>query len=382
MQRELLGGVLLLRGFWSPVLRGHEDTGQGQQESPLLCCKATEKCPFHPLFDDTFTERVTGRKYHSGRNDILSRLARAATMTAVFIWMVVLCVQWSIVHGASCKSPLIVAQTGPDAACNGGNMHYWPTNYSADQCHGWEARDWAWRRHKNSANNMRCTGNGTFSFVQYPETLDCSGEGTVKTISMQCKQDIPPVLHTKGIDLNCCDHPEACIVDNPEVSVQGSYIYLNGEPCDGQKNSGSKRDEPSGRPCQGTWFALDLTVAGVQATAAAIIVLVLGLLGAALYGYKHGWNNVVWKVRNPMGEAPIAGLPRWQPKANPFDSRSNPLTPDAAACVVLSAYETLLHLLIRCLCWKVCHRVADRQGWAAVDAGGDARNDQGRRQGK
>lgn len=163
-------------------------------------------------------------------------------------------------------------------------MHYWPTNYSADQCHGWEARDWAWRRHKNSANNMRCTGNGTFSFVQYPETLDCSGEGTVKTISMQCKQDIPPVLHTKGIDLNCCDHPEACIVDNPEVSVQGSYIYLNGEPCDGQKNSGSKR-----------------------ATAAAIIVLVLGLLGAALYGYKHGWNNVVWKWMQGETHATIKG---------------------------------------------------------------------------
>lgn len=46
MQRELLGGVLLLRGFWSPVLRGHEDTGQGQQESPLLCCKATEVFQF------------------------------------------------------------------------------------------------------------------------------------------------------------------------------------------------------------------------------------------------------------------------------------------------------------------------------------------------
>jgi hypothetical protein len=138
----------------------------------------------------------------------------------------------------SCLSPLVALQTGQDSSCGGGNIHLWPVAYGSEDCHGWTAVDTSGRVHENSANNIRCNGDGTFSFVQYAGTLTCAGgqAGVTKTYSPDiCQQDIPPTLFTKAIDLTCCNAPgsSACTTGLPSVSVQNadSNIFLNGQVC-------------------------------------------------------------------------------------------------------------------------------------------------------
>jgi hypothetical protein len=77
-------------------------------------------------------------------------------------------------------------------------------------CHGWRAVDTTGREHDNSANDIKCNPDGSFSFVQFAGGLDCSGSGVLKTYEVNsCKQDIPPSLYTIAFDLTCCSAPDS-----------------------------------------------------------------------------------------------------------------------------------------------------------------------------
>lgn len=70
-----------------------------------------------------------------------------------------------------CTFPLVMLQTGKDSECGGGNIHAWPVGMDSDDCHGWAAYDTEGKLHENSANNITCNPDGTFSFTQFAGTL-------------------------------------------------------------------------------------------------------------------------------------------------------------------------------------------------------------------
>jgi interferon gamma-inducible protein 30 len=128
-----------------------------------------------------------------------------------------------------CSTTLVTVQTGSDSSCAGGNQHTWPTGYLPTQCHGWEAIDDSGKNHANSANNMRCNSDGSFSFTQFAGNLDCSGTGVDKTMTATCEQDIPPTLYSVLAGDDC-----GSFSGQPGVT-QGdteNTIYLDGELCD------------------------------------------------------------------------------------------------------------------------------------------------------
>ncbi len=134
----------------------------------------------------------------------------------------------------ACVSPVVWLRTGPDPGCAGQNTHAWPVGMNASDCHGWRAVDNTGRAHDNSANDIRCNADGSFSFVQFPGNLDCAGTGTQKDYLLNaCEQDTPPSLFTVAFDLICCSDPAdpACKTEVPSVSAAGGSVYLNGEAC-------------------------------------------------------------------------------------------------------------------------------------------------------
>ena len=135
---------------------------------------------------------------------------------------------------ARCGAPLVRLRTGPDPACGGGNEHRWPVGMPASACHGWRAVDTSGREHDDSANNIRCNPDGSFSFTQFAGNLNCAGSGVTKTYRLNsCQQDTPPTLYTMAIDLTCCTSPSdpACAPGNPSVTVPGGTVFLNGSAC-------------------------------------------------------------------------------------------------------------------------------------------------------
>jgi hypothetical protein len=137
----------------------------------------------------------------------------------------------------SCAAPLVTIQTGSSSSCTGGNIHAWPVGLQATDCHGWRGVDNLGDEHDNSANNIRCNGDGSFSFDQHAGTLSCNNPNPVtKTFRSdgQCKQDIPPSLYSIPLDLSCCTAPgsAACTTGTPSVGGGlSSSIYLNSKTC-------------------------------------------------------------------------------------------------------------------------------------------------------
>jgi hypothetical protein len=135
---------------------------------------------------------------------------------------------------SACVFPLVTLRTGPASDCSGQNAHRWPVGMAATDCHGWKAIDTSGKEHNNSANQIACNADGSFSFVQYAGVLDCSGTGTLKTYVLNvCAQDTPPSLYTVAEDLTCCVDPNsaACSKGVPTVDVPGASIYLNNQHC-------------------------------------------------------------------------------------------------------------------------------------------------------
>lgn len=134
----------------------------------------------------------------------------------------------------ACTFPLVTLRTGSDTACSGGNTHAWPIGMAATACHGWRAVDTTGREHDNSANDIKCNPDGSFSFVQFAGNLECTGTGVLKTYMVNaCQRDVPPTLYTVAIDLTCCSDPAAagCRSGVPSVSVAGGSIFLNSLRC-------------------------------------------------------------------------------------------------------------------------------------------------------
>jgi hypothetical protein len=101
-------------------------------------------------------------------------------------------------------------------------------------CHGWRAVDTTGRQHDNSANAIRCNGDGSFSFTQFAGSLNCTGSGVTKSYRLNvCEQDTPPTLYTMALDLTCCTSPNspACTSARPSVSAPGATIFLDGAVC-------------------------------------------------------------------------------------------------------------------------------------------------------
>ena len=136
------------------------------------------------------------------------------------------------IPASECAYPLVSLQTGPGDDCSGGNIHMWPVGMLASDCHGWSAEDNSGEEHLNSAAEITCHEDGSFSFVQYAGNLDCSGEGVLKTYyPNECEQDIPPTLYTMAVDLSCCAAPESCTAAVPTVEQPNAGIYKNGSLC-------------------------------------------------------------------------------------------------------------------------------------------------------
>lgn len=134
----------------------------------------------------------------------------------------------------ACSAPLVILRTGTDSGCGGVNEHRWPIGLAAADCHGWRATDTKGDLHDNSANQVKCNSDGTFTFTQFPGNLNCTGTGTVKTYTLnKCEQDTPPMLYTVAVDLTCCSNPTsaACKTGTPSVAASGSTITLNGKSC-------------------------------------------------------------------------------------------------------------------------------------------------------
>ncbi len=137
------------------------------------------------------------------------------------------------IAASACASPVVWLRTGSDSACGGGNTHAWPVGLKASDCHGWQAVGGG-RTHDNSANDIRCNADGSFSFVQFAGNLNCSGTGTLKNYTLNvCEQDIPPSLYTVAFDTTCCARPTdaACKTAVPSVGVPGGIVFLNGGRC-------------------------------------------------------------------------------------------------------------------------------------------------------
>ena len=134
-----------------------------------------------------------------------------------------------------CFAPLASLSTGPDSACGGGGIHNFPLGLYPPDCHGWRAVDPNGEAHDNSANAIGCNFDGSFSFTQFAGSIDCTGNGTVKSYALNhCEQDSPPSLYSVATNLTCCSEPdsEACVVGAPSVSQAGATIYLNGVLCE------------------------------------------------------------------------------------------------------------------------------------------------------
>lgn len=130
----------------------------------------------------------------------------------------------------SCTFPLVSIQTGSDSSCKGGGIHTYPIGMPTAGCHGWRSTDTTGREHDNSANDIRCNGDGTFSFVQFAGNLACTGTGVRKIFTPNsCQQDIPPTLFSVPTDLTCCTTPGSagCKSGIPTVGVPGASIFLD-----------------------------------------------------------------------------------------------------------------------------------------------------------
>lgn len=138
---------------------------------------------------------------------------------------------------AQCTAQLVTSQTGSGSSCSGGSKHLWPIGMAAKDCHGWVAVDNDGKEHLNSANQIQCNPDGSVSFVQFANSLDCTeivGAGVAKSFKVgTCEQDIPPTLYTTGIDTACCTDPAAagCVTGSPSALDGKATIYLNGKKC-------------------------------------------------------------------------------------------------------------------------------------------------------
>lgn len=140
---------------------------------------------------------------------------------------------------ADCSAKLVQVQTGSDATCAGGSIHSWPLGLDADSCHAWSAVDSSGRKHYNSANNITCNADGSFSFTQFANSMNCDSPLGAHWKSYRindCETDTPPTLHSMGLDFTCCSDPDSpgCKSGVPSVGIEGAEIYLNGELCDPQ----------------------------------------------------------------------------------------------------------------------------------------------------
>lgn len=110
---------------------------------------------------------------------------------------------------ADCTAMLAATQSTEDSSCAIAldAEHKWPVGGSLNHCHGWAWTDTSGRVHYNSARNIQCSRDGpSMTYLQYPNTLNCSGIGHPKKHSLnQCTQGVRPSrLYDRATDLSCC----------------------------------------------------------------------------------------------------------------------------------------------------------------------------------
>eukprot|EP00658_Telonema_sp_P-2_P069462 TRINITY_DN5872_c0_g1_i5.p1 TRINITY_DN5872_c0_g1~~TRINITY_DN5872_c0_g1_i5.p1 ORF type:complete len:307 (+),score=68.11 TRINITY_DN5872_c0_g1_i5:306-1226(+) len=115
---------------------------------------------------------------------------------------------------ANCTANLAATQSTKDNTCpTSSNQHLWPIDGAASDCHGWAATDSTGRQHYNSADQIKCSCDGTsMTYSQYPGVLDCSGTANPKSFQLnQCVQGTPPSLWDTATDLSCCVPMDDCV---------------------------------------------------------------------------------------------------------------------------------------------------------------------------
>jgi len=200
-------------------------------------------------------------------------------------------VQGSLVD---CGGELLAATwSGADSTCanaNGEDAHLWPLSYGASDCHGWRAVAVSdGREHDNSANNIRCSEDGTkMLYDQYAGNLDCQGTKVEKEFVFgECHQGIPPTLHDTALDLSCCTDPTgaacAALGSVPGVvsaATTDESIWKNGAECSTVTTAAPTTEAPTteaptteapesisaGRPRGQAGWALSVLMAAILST--------------------------------------------------------------------------------------------------------------------
>jgi len=174
------------------------------------------------------------------------------------------------VASVDCSAPIVTLKTGTNSACAGSSAqtHEWPLYANTSVCHGWQDVDNAGATHDNSAKNMRCNGDGTFSFDQYAGNLVCNGSPVTKTYaSGRCDQDVPPTLYTIGHDLTCCVSglsAAGCATRAPTARNGAALITMDGATC----TNSSSPSPPASSSTGAVSLAVSLAVAAALTLAA------------------------------------------------------------------------------------------------------------------
>jgi len=192
----------------------------------------------------------------------------------------------------NCSSKLVATQDTPDSSCPlTGQNHWWPIDRPATDCHGWGATDPYGRAHSNSANNITCSCDGkTVFYTQYPDSLDCSGQGHPKSYVLnECHQGMPPMLYDRGVDFSCCTPGPECATVEPLEPL--TTVSPN---TDGAANPDwieTARYEPALTPADQEFFVTVGMSASTDCSTITNRSILRLYVGPNVNGTCQGWNH-------------------------------------------------------------------------------------------
>ena len=155
----------------------------------------------------------------------------------------------SVFHAASgatdeqCGSmKLVSVSTSSSSTCEsdtaGLTLHFWPTSYGADVCHGWEEIDEDGNVVNHSANNIACVSESELGWDEY-NSIDCSGD----LIGSRTSDDTCTATADDSELYTRIDFDGKCVNDGTALSGYpaqgqtadnqnpGDNLYKNGRKC-------------------------------------------------------------------------------------------------------------------------------------------------------
>jgi hypothetical protein len=139
---------------------------------------------------------------------------------------------WRLCSSVNCDANLVGIQTSSDRACESGHVHWYPVGYELSDCHGWTTPNNKGEIQESSAKNLTCNADGTFQFLHYESTSNCSTVSVLKVFTQGiCQVGDNVFLYDTPYAISCCLNPSTCISGTPSVSITGGLVYKNGEAC-------------------------------------------------------------------------------------------------------------------------------------------------------